>query len=236
MDVSETLLPGLGIRYEFVTVSGTRVGLIARRDGQVDVVVYDAEDPDICTEVMALTPAEADTLAELLGAPRIAERFADLTREIPGLVAAQLEVPEGSRYAGRALGETRARTLTGASIVAVVRDQDVVASPPPTQQLRAGDVLVVVGTAEALPGSGGSSSSPTASGSGGAVQADPAFLVELGVLLLLLGAAGAVAWRIGLSAVPLFLLAGLLVGEGRAGSRAVRGAVPSGRASIGSSC
>jgi CPA2 family monovalent cation:H+ antiporter-2 len=39
-------------------------------------------------------------------------------------------------------------------------------------------------------------------------------LVELGLLLVALGALGAVAWRIGLSAVPLFLLAGLLTGEG----------------------
>jgi CPA2 family monovalent cation:H+ antiporter-2 len=46
------------------------------------------------------------------------------------------------------------------------------------------------------------------------VKADPAFLLELGALLVLLGAAGAIALRIGLSAVPLFLIAGLLVGEG----------------------
>jgi len=46
------------------------------------------------------------------------------------------------------------------------------------------------------------------------MHTDPRFLVEVGVLLLLLGAAGAVAWRIGLSAVPLFLLAGLAVGNG----------------------
>ncbi len=46
------------------------------------------------------------------------------------------------------------------------------------------------------------------------MKGDPAFLIELGALLLLLGAAGALAWRIGLSPVPLFLLAGLFVGEG----------------------
>lgn len=39
-------------------------------------------------------------------------------------------------------------------------------------------------------------------------------LVELGVLLVALGALGAVAWRVSLSAVPLFLLAGLFAGEG----------------------
>ncbi len=40
------------------------------------------------------------------------------------------------------------------------------------------------------------------------------FLLELGVILLLLALLGAVASRLGLSAIPLFLLAGLLVGEG----------------------
>ncbi len=46
------------------------------------------------------------------------------------------------------------------------------------------------------------------------MKADPAFLVEFGLLLLALGAAGALALRVGLSAVPLFLIAGLAIGEG----------------------
>jgi len=152
MDVSETLLPGVGIRYEFVTHSGSQVGILAHRDGHIDVVVYDRRDPDVCTEVMTLTAAESDLVAELLGAPRLVERFADLTREIPGLVFAQLDVPQGSRYAGRTLGETRARTLTGASIVAVVRGQSVIASPRPAQVLLGGDILVVVGTEAGIAG------------------------------------------------------------------------------------
>jgi len=46
------------------------------------------------------------------------------------------------------------------------------------------------------------------------MQADASFLVELGFLLILLGAAGALALRIGLSTAPLFLLAGLLLAKG----------------------
>jgi CPA2 family monovalent cation:H+ antiporter-2 len=46
------------------------------------------------------------------------------------------------------------------------------------------------------------------------MKPEPELLVELGAMLLLLSALGAVAWRIGLSAVPLFLLAGLFVGKG----------------------
>ncbi|MGA8209987.1 MAG: cation:proton antiporter regulatory subunit [Nocardioidaceae bacterium] len=146
----ETLLPGVGIRYEFDTESGVRVGLVARRDGRVDLVVYDADDPDSCTEVMTLTATEAETVADLLGGPRIAERFADLTREVPGLRAADLRVPAHSRYAGRSLAETRTRSLTGASIVAIVRGEQVVTSPVPTELLQADDVLVVVGTDDAI--------------------------------------------------------------------------------------
>lgn len=150
MDVTETLLPGVGIRYEFVTAGGQHVGLVARRDGRFELVRYDRGDPDAADPVVTLTQGEADVLAELLGAPRIAERFADLTREIPGLMAAQLEVPARSRFAGRTLGETRTRTLTGASVVAVVSGSRIVASPVPDQVLGAGDVLVVVGTEEGL--------------------------------------------------------------------------------------
>ena len=46
------------------------------------------------------------------------------------------------------------------------------------------------------------------------MKPEPALLVELGAMLLVLGGLGAVAWKVGLSAVPLFLLAGLFVGKG----------------------
>ena len=46
------------------------------------------------------------------------------------------------------------------------------------------------------------------------MEGDASFLIELGFLLILLGAAGAVALKVGLSTAPLFLLAGLVVAEG----------------------
>jgi TrkA domain protein len=152
VDVTETLLPGVGMRYEISTQAGDRVGLVARRSGSFDLVVYSPDDPDTSLQMLTLTQQEADTLAELMGAPRIAERFADLTREIPGLVAAQVEVPAGSSFAGRTLGDTRARTRTGASVVALVRGDQVRASPGPETPLEAGDVLVVVATEAGITG------------------------------------------------------------------------------------
>ena len=87
-----------------------------------------------------------------MGAPRIAERFADLTREIPGLASATVDIADGSRFDGAPLGDTRARTLTGASVVAIVRGENVIASPVPAEVLRGGDALVVVGTDAGIDG------------------------------------------------------------------------------------
>jgi TrkA domain protein len=150
MDVTEVLLPGVGLRYEFVNHDGDRIGVIARRTGEFELVRYPAGDPDASQALMRLNVEEAGTLAEILGAPRMAERFADLTREVPGLEAARLEVQQGTAFVDQPLGQTRARTRTGVSVVAIVRGDDVIASPPPSEVLRAGDVLVVVGTRDGI--------------------------------------------------------------------------------------
>lgn len=150
VDVNEVLLPGVGLRYEFVNQDGDRIGVVARRSGDFELAVYGGVDPDQARAVFRLTGEEADVLAEILGAPRIAERFADLTREVPGLSAGQVEVLADTPFVGRPLGESRARTRTGASVVAIVRGEEVIPSPGPEKVLRAGDVLVVIGTREGI--------------------------------------------------------------------------------------
>jgi TrkA domain protein len=150
MDVKEVLLPGVGLRFEFEIEDGDRIGVIARRSGDFEIVVYTGDDPDEARPIFRLTNEEADALAQILGAPRIAERFADLTREVPGLNAGQVEIRPGSPFVDRPLGDTRARTRTGASIVAIVRDDEVLASPGPSEMLRARDVLVVIGTEDGI--------------------------------------------------------------------------------------
>ncbi|ACC39766.1 MULTISPECIES: cation:proton antiporter regulatory subunit [Mycobacterium] len=152
MDVKEVLLPGVGLRYEFTSQKGERIGIIARRTGDFEVVVYAANDPDAARPVFCLTDEEADALAQILGAPRIAERFTELTREVPGLEAGHIIIAPQSPFVDRPLGETHARTRTGASIVAIVRGQEVVASPNPAELLRERDVLIVIGTEEGIAG------------------------------------------------------------------------------------
>ncbi len=152
MEVKEVLLPGVGLRYEFDNADGNRIGVIARRSGDFEVVLYGAADPDQARPVFRLTEEEAEALAQILGAPRLVERFADLTKEVPGLDAGQVEIVPTSPFVDRPLGDTKARTRTGASIVAIVRDEEVLASPGPAEVLHAHDVLVVIGTENGIAG------------------------------------------------------------------------------------
>lgn len=146
MDVTETMLPGVGMRYEFTTKHGEMMGIIAYRDGKMDLLAYADDDPDESIGMVRLNRVEVETLAEILGAPRITARIADLAKEIPGLVSAHVGIPLDSPYAGKPLGDTHCRTETGASIVAIVRGDRVVSSPQPEEILSANDVLVVIGT------------------------------------------------------------------------------------------
>jgi TrkA domain protein len=148
VEVEQTALPGIGLRHEFVTQAGRRIGVVSHRTGRRDLIVYDRLDPDRACEAIKLNDEESDALAELLGAPRIVQRLNALHREVEGLVSEQLPIAPGTPYAGRPMGDARVRTRTGTSIVAVVRAGQVIASPGPEFVLEAGDVVVVVGSSE----------------------------------------------------------------------------------------
>lgn len=150
VELEETLLPGVGVRYELRTRSGQILGIVVQREGAAEIAVYDAQDPDRARGMFRLEPEEVDAVAEVLGAPRLTQRFADLSREVPGLQSARITLQAGSRFDGRPLGDTRARTLTGCSIVAIVHDTEVVPAPGPEHLLRAGDVLIVIGSGAGL--------------------------------------------------------------------------------------
>jgi monovalent cation:H+ antiporter-2, CPA2 family len=89
------------------------------------------------------------------------ELYAPITRQgTEGDLLAQLErasrqietewvrLPENSPLEGRTIGELGVRTETGASIVAIVRDDLVLAGPGPDVRFEPGDLVGVLGTRE----------------------------------------------------------------------------------------
>src|SRR5918997_3214052 len=86
------------------------------------------------------------------------ELYAPITRQDADNLLAQLRrasreietewvrLPESDKVTGKTIGELRIRSSTGASIVAVVRGEEVIPSPGPEVALRAGDLVGVLGT------------------------------------------------------------------------------------------
>ena len=150
VEVSETRLPGVGVRHDFLTEAGRRVGVVSHRSGKRELVVFSKDDPDSCSQVVTLSGPEADALAEFLGNRRVIERLANLSDQVAGLSTGKVRIAHGSRYDGLPLAATKARSRTGTSVVALMHDGDIVPSPAPDRALTGGDVLIVVGTAESI--------------------------------------------------------------------------------------
>jgi TrkA domain protein len=151
-EVQEIPLPGVGVRHEFDTHGGDRVGVIVHRDGRREAVVYHRDDPDVCTTVLNLSADDARTMAELLGASQVSETVAAVRQQLEGLAIEWIEIPESSAAAGVSIRAGDYRTRTGASIVAVIRGDESVPAPDPDFTLAAGDVAVAVGTVNGLAG------------------------------------------------------------------------------------
>jgi TrkA domain protein len=145
VEITSRVLPGIGVCQEVALHDGRRIGIVTRRSGLRDLVFYDDEG-DGADAAVALTDDEANAVAEILGAPQLTFRLAALQRQAEGLIVEQLPVPADSPFAGRPLGDTQARTRTGASIVAILRQGAAMASPTPDFVLVPGDLVVTVGT------------------------------------------------------------------------------------------
>jgi TrkA domain protein len=150
MEIQETALPGVGLRQEFTTRAGRQLGMVSYRSGRRDLLLYDPDDPDACREVIRLIPEEADALADLLGVARLGGRLAELQQQLAGLAISWLTIRDGSPYARGTIADTQARSRTGVSIVAVLREQTAFPAPTPDFGFQPGDTAVVIGTPEGV--------------------------------------------------------------------------------------
>lgn len=147
-EIHETALPGVGVRYEMTTRTGTSLGVVAHRHGRRDLVLYDRADPDAVAECVALTGAESLAVAALLG--NDARPGARRGHAIGRFAVDWVPVPPGSPYAGRSIATAGVRSITGVSIVAVLRDDAAYPAPGPEFLLEAGDTALVVGTPDGV--------------------------------------------------------------------------------------
>ncbi|GAA2231628.1 TrkA C-terminal domain-containing protein [Streptomyces amakusaensis] len=146
MGTRRTSLPGVGTQYDFTTEEGRHISVVVHHDGRRFLGFYASDDPDACQLAVPLSSDEATALAHLIDPAPI-----DAVRT-DGIDLVTEHIPVGSRspYAGRLLADTRARSRTGASVVAVLRRTSAHPSPGPEFRFAIGDTLVAVGTREGV--------------------------------------------------------------------------------------
>lgn len=145
---SRTPLPGIGVRYDLTTREHRRLSVVAHRDGSRTLSAYRRDDPDACALSVRLSGQEAEALVDALKPTHHSPTLLSTTEL--GLVAERIELSGTSHWNGRLLGETRMRTETGVSIVAVLRRAEAIPSPGPGFRLAGGDTLIVIGTREGV--------------------------------------------------------------------------------------
>jgi TrkA domain protein len=150
MTLERVGLPGVGVSHLLTTLDGQRFGIVSHLDGRHNLVVYDPADPERAAGSVMLRPAEARLVADVLHTTVTIDHVTDLIQPLGGVQAVRIRIRAGSTYVDRPLGDTRARTRTGASIVAVLRAEELTASPGPDFVFRADDVVVAVGHQEGL--------------------------------------------------------------------------------------
>ena len=148
--IDETRLPGVGVRHEFTTHRGERVGVLKHLAGDRELLVYDRDDPDSCERTLRLDEADAEALAELLGISQLAQSLGAVREAVGGLVIEWVDIAAGTPFANRTIADTDLRTRTGVSIIALLRSSGAIPAPTADQQFEAGDTVIVVGTLEGV--------------------------------------------------------------------------------------
>ncbi len=148
--IEESALPGVGIRYEFNTEDGRRIGVVHHRTGRRELFVCEPDDTDAAVVNMSLSDEESHALSEALGGSTVVANLAHLQQQVEGLAIDWLTVDERSPYAGRTIADARIRTRSGVSVVAVLRGNQTFPSPEPDFRIEPGDTLVLVGTPEGI--------------------------------------------------------------------------------------
>jgi TrkA domain protein len=146
IELRETRLPGVGVKYGFTPAHGGRIAVILHTDGLREIYFFRHRDDEEPCAVISLDDDEARQLGAVLGGayerPKIVE---DLEMALGELAIEWVPVPDGSPAIGRTLAECAFRARTGITIIAILREPEPVTGAQPDDVIQEGDTLVTVG-------------------------------------------------------------------------------------------
>ncbi len=147
MAFRETDLPGVGKKYSLILDDERILTLIIHNTGKREIYILEEEEEEpVC--VFTLSEEEAKELGFLLAGttyqPVAPEKMEMFMRE---MVMEWVRIGKRSALVDKKIAESQIRKRTGASVVAIIRGEEMIVSPDPYEAvIRSGDTVVVVGT------------------------------------------------------------------------------------------
>ena len=146
VDLRETRLPGVGVKYGFSLSEGGRLAIVLHNDGTREIYFFRHEQDDEPSAVIRLDDDEARQLGAVIGGayerPKIIE---DLEMALGELTIEWVPVPDDSPMVGKTLAECGFRAQTGITVIAILREPEPVSGAQPNDVVQKGDTLVTVG-------------------------------------------------------------------------------------------
>jgi K+:H+ antiporter subunit KhtT len=146
VELIETRLPGIGVKYGFRMSEGGRLAVVLHNDGTREIYFFRHEQDDEPSAVIRLDDDEARQLGAVIGGayerPKI---VGDLEMALGELTIEWVAVPDDSPLIGKTLAECGFRAKTGITVIAMLREPEPVAGAQPSDIVQQGDTLVTVG-------------------------------------------------------------------------------------------
>jgi TrkA domain protein len=146
VDLRETRLPGVGVKYGFRLSEGGRLAIVLHNDGMREIYFFRHEQDEEPAVVIRLDDDEARQLGAVIGGayerPKIIE---DLEMALGELTIEWVPVPDDSPMIDKTLAECGFRAQTGITVIAILREPEPVSGAQPNDVVQKGDTLVTVG-------------------------------------------------------------------------------------------
>lgn len=144
-------LPGVGTKYEFETEKGDTVAIFFTKTGQIQM--YTLQKGCRTPSAAEMTPVEARRLGNILTGAIIEADQESV--EIAFSALADLRITIHSYYIpksaiGRTIEDLQIRAKTGATIIAVCRNDRNIINPPPAFSFEEGDAVLIIGESDQI--------------------------------------------------------------------------------------
>ncbi|MFW5919357.1 MAG: cation:proton antiporter regulatory subunit [Halanaeroarchaeum sp.] len=150
MTVYETDVPGVGHKFELELDGAERLVVLIHHDGKREIYHRPDAESD-SKKLFTLTGDQANKLGSILEGAYFEPVEMDETQVPLGeSIIEWIDVEEGSPLVGKSLREADIRGRTGASIIAIQRDDTTIDNPQSAAVVQREDILVALGTRDEL--------------------------------------------------------------------------------------